>query len=516
MRPLDSLSSQQLEGTDGAAFPFWSPDSRHLAFFQDGKLKKIDVTGGPAVTLCDVPDGRGGAWGGDDVIIFAPGTLNSGGLMRVEAAGGAPAAITAHKGEGSAFSNRWPFFLPDGKHFLYLSGDLTAIGTSKLGIYVGKVGTDEQEFLVQADSSALYAPPGYLLYLRGDTLMAQPFDAGSQKLKGEAFPVAEQVASPQLFRLAYFTVSQNGMMVYQTGEASSNSQFVWIGDDGKPGGVVTEPGSAQEPQLSPDGRRLAYLVAESGGKSSDIWILDLERGVRTRFTFGPEVADTPVWSPDGSRIAYDLIKNGRGDLYVKDSSGAGKAELLFESDANKTPVDWSRDGRYILFDSLDPQGKTKYDIWAMPMFGDRKPFPFIHSEFEEPEAMFSPNTHWVAFESNESGNYEVYLSPFPDGGAKWQISQGGGVQPMWKRDGSAVYYLAPGGKMMEASVGEKGSAVEIGTPHQLFQTTMAEAGAFGRAYSVSPDGKKFLVEKQERGTAPPLTLVANWTAGLKK
>jgi eukaryotic-like serine/threonine-protein kinase len=515
VRPLDSLSAQRLEGTDGATYPFWSPDSRHLAFFQDGKLKKIDVTGGPAVTLCDVTDGRGGAWSRNDVIIFAPGSMNTS-LSRVEAAGGAPSPITTHKGTGSAFSSRWPVFLPDGKHFLYLSGDLTAVGTSKLGIYVGELGTDEQDFLVQADSNALYASPGFLLYLRGGTLMAQPFDAGSRKLKGEAFPVAEQVASPQLFRLGYFTVSQTGMMVYQTGEAASSGQFVWFEADGKPGNVISEPGAEQEPQLSPDGRRLAYQMSDSGGKSADIWILDLERGVRTRFTFGPDIADTPVWSPDGTRIAYDVIQKGRGDIYVKNASGAGSAEALYQSEANKTPVDWSRDGRYILFTALDPQGKTKNDVWALPLFGDRKPFPFIHSEFEEPEAMFSPDTHWVAFESNESGNFEVYLLPFPEGGGKWQVSQGGGVQPIWNRDGKSLYYIAPGGKLMEVSIQEKGAAVEIGTPHELFQTTIADSGPFGRAYSVTPDGKRFLVEKQERGAAPPLTLVANWTTGLKK
>jgi eukaryotic-like serine/threonine-protein kinase len=515
VRPLDSLSSQRLEGTDGATFPFWSPDSRHLGFFQDGKLKKIDVTGGPAVTLCDVPDGRGGAWSKKDVIVFAPGSLNSV-LSSVDAAGGAPVLIPTHKGTGSAFSNRWPVFLPDGKHFLYLSGDLTATGTSKLGIYVGELGTEEQQFLVQADSGALYAPPGYLLYLRGDTLMAQPFDAGNQKLKGEAFPVAEQVASPQLFRLGFFTVSQNGLMVYQTGEAASSGQFVWFDADGKPGAAVSEPGTEQEPLLSPDGHQLAYVVSDSSGRSADVWILDLARGVRTRFTFGPDIADSPIWSPDGSRIVYDLIQAGKGDLYVKNASGAGSAETLFKSDANKAPLDWSRDGRYILFTALDPQGKTKYDIWALPLFGDRKPFPFIHSEFEEPDGVFSPDTHWVAFESDESGNYEVYLSPFPQGGGKWQVSQGGGVQPIWNHNGTALYYLAPGGKLMQVSIQEKGSAVEIGTPHQLFQASIADSGAFGRAFSVSPDGKRFLVEKQERGSAPPLTLVANWTAGLKR
>ena len=392
----------------------------------------------------------------------------------------------------------------------------SAPGSSKLGIYIGELGSDEQKFLVQADSNALYAPPDYLLYLRGSTLMAQPFDAGSQKLKGEAFPVAEQVDSPQLFRLGYFTVSQTGMMVYQTGGASSSGQFVWFDSDGKPGTVISEPGTEGEPLLSPDGNRLAYLVTDSGGKTADVWILDLARGVRTRFTFGPDVADSPVWSPDGSRIVYDLFHDGRQDLYLKNASGAGTAQMLFHSDANKAPLDWSRDGRYILFATLDPQGKTKYDIWALPMFGDQKPFPFIHSEFNEPAATFSPDGHWVAFDSDESGNFEVYLTPFPAGGGKWQVSQGGGVQPVWNGDGRTLYYIAPGGKLTAVSIAEKDSAVEIGTPHMLFQTTIADAGAFGRAYSVMPDGKRFLVEKQERGTAPPLTLVANWTSGLKR
>jgi eukaryotic-like serine/threonine-protein kinase len=515
VRPLDSLSAQRLEGTEGATFPFWAPDSRQIGFFQDGKLKKIDVTGGPAVALCDLADGRGGTWNRNDVIVVSAGQLK-GGLVSIPAAGGTPTSLPVREGNGSAFSNRWPSFLPDGKHFIYLSGDLTATGTSNLGIYVAELGSKDQTFLVQADSEALYAPPGYLLYLRGSTLMAQPFDAGSQKLKGEAFPVAEQVTSPQLFRLGYFTVSQTGLMVYQTGAPASASQFTWFDAMGKPGEAVSSPGIQQEPVLSSDGHRLAYIASESGGKNTDVWILDLARGVRTRFTFGPSLADSPVWSPDGSKIVYAIIEKGKGDLYVKNASGAGNAELLFQSDANKSPDDWSRDGRYILFTALDPQGKTKYDLWALPLFGDRKPFAVVQTEFEEPIGMFSPDVKWVAFESNESGNFEVYLSPFPTGGAKWQVSQGGGVQPIWNRDGKTLYYLAPGGRMMAVNIAEKGAAVEIGTPQQLFQTPMADSDAFGRAYAVAPDAKRFLVEKSGQIATFPLTLVANWTAALKK
>jgi eukaryotic-like serine/threonine-protein kinase len=515
VRPLDSLSAQRMEGTEGASFAFWAPDSRHVAFFQGGKLRKIDVTGGPPVTLCDVPDGRGGTWSRNDVIVFAPGSQTTK-FSSVPAAGGTPTELVTHQATGSAFSNRWPVFLPNDKHFVYLSGDLTAAGTSNLGIYVGKLGTDEQKFLVQADSNAAYAPPGYLLFLRGTTLMAQPFDAGSQKLKGEAFPIAEQVASPQLFRRGLFTVSQTGLLVYQSGGGPGTGQFVWVDASGKQLAGVGQPGSQDEPALSPDGKRLAYMLPDAEGKGQDIWLMDLERGVRTRFTFGPNVADTPVWSPDGTRIVFNWMQQGHGDLYVKNASGAGSAQPLYESDADKTPIDWSRDGRYIIYTALDPEGKTKYDIWALPLFGDRKPISIARTQFTEAIGMFSPNGHWVAYESNESGSFEIYISPFPEGGAKWQISQGGGVQPIWKGDGNAVYHLAPGGKLMETSVKENGAALEIGTPQELFQEQLVRSDAYGRSYSVAPDGKRFLVNKSEQGATPPLTLVTNWTSGLKK
>jgi serine/threonine protein kinase len=508
VRPLDSLSAQRLEGTEGATFPFWAPDSRHLGFFQGGKMEKIDVTGGPAVTLCDAINGRGGAWSQNDVIVFAPDAIGKQ-LMRVPAAGGTPAPIPTHQGS-------WPVFLPDGRHFLYLSGDLASAGTERLGIYVGELGTDKQDFLVQADSGAVYAPPGYVLFLRGSTLMAQPFDAGSQKLKGEAFPVAEQVASPQDFRLGLFTVSQTGLMAYQSGGGSGNGQFTWFDASGKEVGTVGPTGSQDEPLLSPDGRELVYVLTEAGNKEQDIWLMDLARGVKTRFTFGPNIADTPVWSPDSTRIAYAWLQKAHGDIFVKDASGAGNPQPLWESEDDKTPVDWSRDGRYIMYVSLDPKGLTKYDLWALPLFGDRKPFPYLHSQFNEVMGAFSPDSKWVAFESDESGTFEVYLSPFPAAGGKWQVSQGGGVQPVWNHDGTVLYYLGPGGKLMEVSVKEKGAAVEIGTPQELFQHAMVRSDAYGRAYTVAPDGKRFLVNKSGEVITVPLTLVANWTAGLQK
>ncbi len=515
VRPLDSLVAQPLEGTEDASFPFWAPDSRHLGFFQQDKLRKIDVTGGPPVTLCDAPNGRGGAWGRNGVIIFAPQVLG-GGLSSVPAAGGSPTKIAARKSEGGVSSNRWPEFLPDGKHFLYLGGDLSAIGTGKLGIYVGQLGTDEAKFLLQADSDALYAPPGYLLFLRGSTLMAQPFDAAGQKLTGEAFPVAENIGSPQLFRLGEFTVSNRGLLVYGAspgGDQGQGGQLVWLDGSGKQMGTVGKPG-VQDIRLSPDGQQVAF--SSRAGPGYDLWLINLRRSVETRLTFGPTLNRYPVWSPDGSRIAYTSVQNGQFNIYVKNTSGAGSAQPLLQSDSQKFPSDWSRDGRYLLFDAMAGKGNSGNDIWVLPLFGDRKPFPFLQTKYMEGHGRFSPDGRWIAYESNESGNYQIYLSPFPGGGGKYQVSQGGGVQPEWNHDGSKLYYLAPVGKLMEASVKEEGSAVEIGTPREIFQEPLASSGPAGIAYSVAPDGKRFLVDKAEQGNSPPLTLVTNWTAGMGK
>ncbi len=514
VRPLDSLDAQQLQGTDGATFPFWAPDSRQIGFFQDGELKKIDVTGGPPVTICSADNARGGTWSQTGTIVFAPepaaaAAANGATLLQVAASGGTPSAIASRQLSGMGFSNRWPVFLPDGRHFLYLSGNVYAPGSTQLGIYLGELGSSKAKFLVYADSDALYAAPGYLLFLRGNTLMAQRFDAADQKVEGSIFPVGENVGSPQAYRLGLFSVSQTGLLIY--GSASGVAgQLVWLDAAGKRLGTTGPPGVSYA-RLSPDGKLLAYSSANIvGGLSGDIWIEDLTRGVQTRFTFGP-LSIAPVWSPDGSRLVYASMGKTFLSLFMKNASGAGNPEPLNSASGRfEDPSDWSRDGRYILFDKIVGKGEA---IWAVPLFGDRKPFPYLQSQFNVGEGAFSPDGRWVAYVSDESGNDEVYVSPFPGGGSKWQVSQGGGEGPQWNRDGSALYYVAPGGKMMEASVKENGSAVEIGAPHQLFQDAMvANAAEDNIGYTVTPDGKRFLVDENGGSSATPLTLVTNWPA----
>jgi serine/threonine protein kinase/Tol biopolymer transport system component len=505
MRPLDSLNAQPLQGTEGATFPFWAPDGRQLGFFQAGKIKKIDVTSGPPVLICDAADGRGGTWNGNGVIVFAP--EDRGGLSRVPAAGGTPTAVVPL--QKNVLSDRWPEFLPDGKHFLYLSGDPEAPGTTKLGIRIGELGSTETKFLLQADSDALYAEPGHLLFLRGNTLMAQRFDAGSLKLKGEAFPVAEPIPSPGGNRQGIFNVSQTGLLIHATGQSRSGGALAWVDTTGKQIGKAG-PTNAAFPRLSPNGKMLAYM---SVGNINDIWLIDLTRDVQTRFTIGPAANQLPVWSPDGSRIAYHSAgKDGSHSLFVKDASGAGAAQFLLKSNSALNPTDWSRDGRYLLYQTQQ-ESNGKASIWVLPLFGDRNPFAYLQTQFNARFPVFSPDGHWVAYRSDESGRDEVYLSTFPAGGGKWQVSQGGGRWARFSRDGRELYYVGLDGEMMEASVTERGPTVEVGTPHQLFQLNGIELSPY---FDVTPDGKRFLLVEGDWVVSQQLTLVTNWTAGLRK
>ncbi len=507
VRRLDALTAQPLAGTEGALQPFWSPDSRFLGFFAEGKLKKIDASGGAALTVCEASTGRGGTWNRDGVILFAPDI--TGAIYRVSAAGGVVSPTTTQANASSEASHRWPRFLPDGRHFLYLATSAPAFrGTESAAIYVASLDSKERKLLLRIGSNVDYAQ-GHLLYLRDRTLMAQPFDTRRLATTGDAFPVAERIQFDPVGSEGVFSVSENGVLAYQTAD-ESGSQLRWFDRNGKPGGVLGEPDRWIGLQLSTDGKKVAGGVWRNGNQ--DIWIYDVTRGLPTRFTFDPAQEAGAVWSPDDSRIVFSSARRGHFDLYQKAANGVGDENLLLQSNADKTASSWSPDGRFVLYDTYDP--KTRFDVWVLPMFGDRNPFPLLQGEFNERYAQFSPDGRWMAYTSDESGKPEIYVVPFPGPGGKRQISRQGGFQPRWRRDGKEIFYLY-NAQLLAAEVNGNGSTFEVGTVRSLFQGRSLITGG-GYSYDVSPDGQRFLLNfLGGQNSAAPITLVTNWTADLK-
>jgi len=509
LRSLDSLTLQPLPGTENAAFPFWSPDSHFIGFFAGSKLKKIDVSGGPPQALCDASTGGGAAWNRDGVIIFTPDISNS--LYRVSASGGVPTPITTLDESRQEVSHKYPQFLPDGRHFLYQAQSAQAENTA---IYVGALDSKENKRLVSARAKAAYAPPGYLLFLRERTLMAQPFDADKLLLRGEPFPLAEQVSVNTVLGLANFSVSDNGVLTYMTGRFAAG-QPALFDRGGKLLSSVGPMGEYFNIFFSPDEKRVAAAITDAQSGTRDVWLVDIVRGTPTRFTFDPAEDFLPIWSPDGSRIVFASDRDGPGNLYQKSASGAGNEEELLKTNERKWPADWSRDGRFVIYTNLSQ--KTKLDLWVLPVTGEQKPTPFLQSSFNEDYARFSPDGRLVAYASDESGKFEVYVQTFPASGGKWLVSTNGGVQPRWRRDGKELFYIAPDKKLMAVDVKLETSTFEAGVPRALFQTRVVSYPNPRNVYEVSADGQRFLIiTPLEEATSTPITVVVNWNADLKR
>ena len=401
VRPLDSLSPQMLEGSDNAAVPFWAPDSRNIGFFADGKLKKIAAAGGAAEAICDAGDGRGGTWSKDGVILFAP--IAAGPVMRVSAEGGEPVEIARPDSTKHETALRFPEFLPDGRHYLYVG---LPPKRGMFVVYLGELGSKERKLLLTAGSRPVYAPPGFLVFVRGGRLVAQRFDAGTRKLAGNPIPVG---AAPQLAGYAGMpavSVSRNGILT-RSNSGTQNTQLVWFDRSGRQTGVVPlPPGPFGSLAVSPDGQR-AVVERLSDANAMDLWMVDLARGLGSRFTFLPAAhIFNEVWSPDGNRVAFNSDLNGPYDIYVKPANGQGDEVLFYHSSSPfKNLSQWSPDGHYLLFDQPDPV--TGWDSWMLPVEGDRKPVPLLRSRVNETTAQISPDGHWLAFNSDESGRGEV-------------------------------------------------------------------------------------------------------------
>ena len=520
VRLLNEDVPSRLGGTEGAAFPFWSPDNRTLGFFNTNKLKRIDVSGGDAVTICDVTNARGGAWAPDGTVIFSAGASTP--LFSVPASGGVPVPLTKFDLSRVENSHRWPSMLPDGKHYLYFART-TASGAKNEGdaVFIASIDQKLNKLLVHASSNAAYAS-GYLLYTRGTTLVAQRFDDGSLELKGEAVTVAEGVSNDESILHSQFTVSQNGVLVYQTGAVQFGSRLQICDRGGKLKETVGERAEYLFPRLSPDGRRVAADIYDLQSHNNDIWILDVKSSSKSRFTFTPAYENYPIWSPGGDVIMFSANPGGIYDIYRKSSSGAGMEELLLRSPEDKFTLDCSPDGKLLLY-QLTVRPGTQSDLWILPLAKDgrdqsRKPYPLLQTEFNECDGRFSPDGRWVAYTSNESGRNEIYvrLLSGDSGSGRWQVSIAGGIGPRWCRDGKELYYLSPDNRIMAAEMTLTSSTAEVSNVHRLFEVPSLEQSIYP-SYDAGPDGNTFLLNVQnDSQNQSSLTLVVNWDAALKK
>ncbi len=501
LRSLDSISSQPLPGTEGAMFPFWSPDSHSIGFFTDDKLKRMDVSGGSPVTICGSTLGRGGTWNQDGTIVAAL-SYNTG-LSRVPASGGPPTPLTASDGTHYS-SHRWPSFLPDGKHFLYIAVKHNAPTSPETAVFFASLDGKENRLLVHTLSNAIYAS-GRVLYQRENSLVAQTFDPSSGKLSGEPQTLSENVQFDAGLWRMNLSDSTGGMLVYASGTTSGTEILTWYDRSGKRLGTVGEQGEFYDLDLSPDGKKIA--TTELNTATATIWVHDLASNLKTRLTFSGGAHLTPLWSPDGKQVAF--TSNQQAAISVKTIGSSAPERTLLSS---PTPVyqaisDWSHDGRYIMYE----QGNNlNADLWVVRPAGDGKPFVYTTAASR---GAFSPDGHWVAYVAQEGGRPEVFVAPFPWTGAKWQVSNGGGTGPRWRNDGKELFYFDLNG-VIAVEVNGAGSTFEIGSSKLLFRLPLR--GIIGREFAPTPDGQRFIAVTPSEGDSQSLTLVQNWTAELKK
>ena len=505
VRPMDKVDARSLPGTENAVFPFWSADGRSLGFFADGKLKTVDINGGPPITVCDAAQGRGGSWNRDGTIIFSSDTQAP--IVRVSASGGTPVPITKID-TSQHTSHRWPFFLPDGKHFLYVAINHDSAKAANDAVYFASLDGSENRPLFRSQSNAVYAA-GYLFFARGSQLLVQKFDPAAGKLQGDPQMIANDVAND--LSTWHMDASAADELLLMGSGGNPDSRLIWVDRSGKRLGVVADGlPDLLSVALARQGDRAALQI-DMG--TSDIWVLDLARQVRTRLTFGPVQNQYPVWSPDGKWIAYQSPRNGKNGIYRKASDGSGAEELLLENTELIIPTDWSNDSKFLIYSRGPFQGIGE-EIWALPLTGDTKPFVVVP---HGPNALatagkLSPNGHWLAYTSTESGQPQVYVVPFGHGQGKWQVSQNGGGGAIWTRDGKSLYYADMAYTVYFVNVKEGNQTLQFSAP-QLLNTNVSSQVFF---YDVAPDGQKIMVNELAQQVSQTITVVSNWAEQLKK
>jgi eukaryotic-like serine/threonine-protein kinase len=517
IRDLDALSARPVPGTEGAVDPFWSPDSRFVGFFVPGKMKTAAIDRSPAVTLCDAADGRGGTWGRNDVILFAPNFAAP--LSRVSAAGGAATPVTTLDEAAGETSHRFPWFLPDGRHFLFTA---RSEQSEKTAVYAGALDSKDRRRIVAAASNAAWSPSlskwerakGYLLFMRERTLMAQAFDAAALQTTGEPFAIAQQVDYLPGSIQGQFAVSPGGVLAYFSGGGTLRSQMTWIDRTGASLGKVGPPGTMQAPALSPDGRTVVVDRLDGVAGTYDLWLHDLAGGSESRLTFDQGNEMYPVWSADGGRVGYSSDRGGKYGLYQQTATGDGSPQLLYETTGVTLATDWPDDHTVLFFNTAL---KTGNDLWTLHLSGSRRTpagdaVPFLRTAVSESQGKLSPDGHWLAYESTETGVPNIYVRTFPGRESKWQVSSAGGTRPVWRRDGKELFYIGTDNTMMAVEI-RSGSGFGQSVPNALFDVKAARTSR----YDVTRDGQRFLIlAPGEPEANAPMTVVVNWQAGMKK
>ena len=497
LQSFDSLVSRPIPGTEGALGPFWSPDNLAVAFFTKNQLKRVSIASGDVAIICEARFGGGGTWNRDGVIVFAPAIESA--LFRVAATGGIPTPLTVLDRAHGESAHVGPVFLPDGRHFLF-----GLIGGDAAGTYVASLDSSDRKRIPVEESRHGFSSPDLLFFMQDRTLMAQHLDLERLQLTGEPMRVAEGV--DKLGPGAAFAVSESGTVVYWSG-GRDITQPTWFQRNGTAAGTLGQPAAYMNLALSSDGRQAAI---DRFDLTPGIWLLDATRGTATRATAGGIYESTPVWSPDGAAFVFAAARDTPPNLYLKRIGTAGEEERLFRTTFQSFPQSWSADGRFFAYVTVDP--KTDSDIWVLPMGSDRKPKPFLQTQFAEQHARISPDGRWMAYSSNESGGGEVYVTRFPEPVGKWQVSTDGGGFPVWSRDGRELFYRGSDGTLMAVPIAA-GSSFAPGAPIPLFKPQAAIGGlGLGTFYDVAPDGR-FLINIFVERTSPPATVVVNWTAG---
>jgi Tol biopolymer transport system component len=510
LRALNEVDATAMSGTDGAAFPFWSADSRSIGYFASSKLHRIDVGGGPPQELADAPVSRGGAWSADGTILFAP-SADDRPIMRIAAKGGEPVAVT-RLDPPRQIGHQSPQFLPDGRHFLFLASG----SPSASGIYLGSLDGGAPKRLMPSDVAAAYLEPNLVVFVQQGALMARRLDLVRGELTGASMTLADVVGYDVAFKLGAFSMSTEGHVAYQT-HILTRDELFWVDRTGKASRVAVnqlDVNRLANPDLSPDGRRVAVTLDSQS--NVDIWIMDLVGGGSTRFTDDGEADAFSVWSPRSTEIVFSSRRTGGSpNLYLKASNGSRGSERQLPGGAPAFPQDWSSDGRFLLYMLVDT--KTGGDLWALDMTGNqRTPRAVVNTPYEERNGQFSPDGHWLAYQTNASGRPEIVAVPFPDPTETLPVSTSGGTQPRWHRDGKELYFVAPDGELMAAPITFKnqanGSRMEVGVPVPLFRTRIIVSGAAANLraqYAVSRDGR-FLISQPAESAPTPITLILNW------